>query len=166
MTPDTALVASLGGQLTIPFRVMIRATEAGFEADETIMEKMIRSIQTIREYPIDGFVIGVMKNNRVDRETILLLLQCAHPFPVTFHKAIDTSEDIRDDLNWLNQFSQIDTLLTSGGALQALEGQNRILEMKDLFQRDIMAAGKIKPGQLPELHKELGLNWYHGREVV
>jgi copper homeostasis protein CutC len=71
-----------------------------------------------------------------------------------------------NDLKWLNQFPQIDTILTSGGALNAVDGIEQILMMKKIFNGKIMGAGKIIPKQLSSLHEQLGLDWYHGRNIV
>ena len=163
MTPDAELTKSLSDQLHIPVRVMVRATEAGYEADALALQHMLESIHALKQLPLDGFVFGVMKDDRIDRDAMIRLLQHAYPFPVTFHKAIDISSDIPDDIEWLNQFSQIDTILTSGGAIKAIDGVTGILEMKEMFRGNIMAAGKIIPEVLDVLHDQLGLQWYHGR---
>ena len=166
MTPDFPLVKSLCEQLHIPIRVMIRATESGYAADPSVLQEMIDSISALKQLPIDGFVFGLMKDHRIDRASMMALIDHVGSFPVTFHKAIDASEDIRDDLKWLNQQEQVDTILTSGGADKAIDGIKTILEMKSLFHGQIMAAGKITPDVLPALHETLQLKWYHGRAIL
>lgn len=166
MTPDVSLVLELYNQLTIPLRVMIRETEQGFEADERVLEKMLQSIEELKKIPIDGFVLGVMKNNRVDKEAIRRIVKHCFPFPITFHKALDESHDLCEDVLWLNEFRQIDTILTSGGAIKAGDGAEKILMMKSMFNGEIMAGGKIIPQELKMLHEHLGLKWYHGRSIV
>ena len=166
MTPDAELTKSLSDQLHIPVRVMVRATEAGYEADALAIQHMLESIHALKQLPLDGFVFGVMKDDRIDRDAMIRLLQHAYPFPVTFHKAIDVSDDIAADIEWLNQFPQIDTILTSGGAIKAIDGIKSILEMKEMFRGNIMAAGKIIPEVLDVLHDQLGLQWYHGRAIL
>jgi copper homeostasis protein len=166
MTPDPSLVSSLCDQLQIPVRVMVRVTENGYEADVDALNEMIISIDALKKLPLDGFVFGVLKENRIDREAMLTLLRHAHPFPVTFHKAIDISENIHEDLEWLNQLPQVDTILSSGGAVKAIDGMDVILEMKSLFRGQIMAAGKVTPEVLPALHDRLQLKWYHGRAIL
>lgn len=166
MTPDFELTKSLCDHLHIPIRVMVRSTETGYEADAHALQQMIESINTLKQLPLEGFVFGVMKDNRIDRNAMITLLQYAFPFPVTFHKAIDMSDDIADDIEWLNQFPQIDTILTSGGAIKAIDGVNAILELKHLFKGNIMAAGKITPEVLTGLHERVELEWYHGRSII
>jgi copper homeostasis protein len=166
MTPDMVLVRSLCQQLQIPVRVMIRSTENGFEVNENQLQEMLQSIIELKSLPVEGFVIGVMRHGRVDRQAMMTLIHHAFPFPITFHKAIDQSNDLLGDIEWLNQFPQIDTLLTSGGAVKATEGIGKILSMKSAFNGNIMEAGKITPVDLPVLHKRLHLGWYHGRAIV
>ncbi len=166
MTPDLQLTKSLCDHLHIPIRVMVRATETGYEADTNTVQQMIDAIDTLKQLPLDGFVFGVMKDHRMDRDAMHLLLAHAYPFPVTFHKAIDMSMDIAADIEWLNQFPQIDTILTSGGAIKAIDGVNSILELKSMFKGNIMAAGKITAEVLKALHDQLRLQWYHGRAIL
>ena len=166
MTPDVDLTSSVSIQLQIPVRVMVRATEVGYEADDQVLQQMIDSINILKKLPIDGFVMGVMKNNRIDRAAMKKLFAPAYPLPITFHKAIDLSEDIKDDIEWLNLFSQVDTILTSGSALQAVDGIAQINYLKSIFKGNVMAAGKITPDVLPVLHDKLQLQWYHGRGIV
>jgi copper homeostasis protein len=166
MTPGEGLLSTILEKVTIPVRIMIRETEVGFESDASILEKMKWAISQFKSLSIDGFVIGLLKNNRLDREAMKDLIECCVPKPVTVHKAIDHSHDVHDDILWLNQFDNVDTILTSGGQRTALEGIDQILKMKSVFERNIMAAGKITNDQLPFLHTALQLPWYHGRNIL
>ena len=166
MTPDAGLLSKILEKVNIPVRIMIRETEVGFESDAAILEKMKSAINQFKSFSMDGFVIGLLKNNRLDREAMKELIECCLPKPVTVHKAIDHSQEVQEDLQWLNQFDHVDTILTSGGQRTAWEGIDQILKMKSVFERDIMAAGKITHDQLPALHKALGLKWYHGRNIL
>ena len=166
MTPDVELISSICIHLHIPVRVMVRATETGFEADAQVLQEMMDSIHVLRQLPLDGFVFGVLKDNRIDRPAMQELVKAAYPFPVTFHKAIDLSSDIADDIAWLNLYPQVDTILTSGGAMQAIDGVDQIKYLQSIFKGQVMAAGKITPDVLPELHDKLKLEWYHGRGIV
>ncbi len=166
MTPDTALVSSLCNSLTIPIRVMIRSTETGYEVTADELQDMVDSIIELKTLPIEGFVFGILKNNRIDRASMITLMEAAHPLPITFHKAIDNISYVENDIVWLNEFENIDTILTSGGAIKATEGIDQIHEIKKLFRGEVMAAGKILPEDLEILHPQLALTWYHGRKIL
>ncbi len=166
MTPSYHLVSALCDHLKIPVRVMIRARPEGYDANDVILSEMVRSINEFKHLPIEGFVFGLMKNNRIDQEAMKILIHQAIPFPITFHKAIDLSDNIQEDIEWLNQFSSVDTILSSGGAELAIDGIPQIQKMKSWFNGEIMAAGKITPETLSAIDKELQLSWYHGSAIV
>ena len=166
MTPGYDLVEKLLGEINIPVRVMIRETEAGFDIDPMVFEKMKSSIEKFKQLQIDGFVIGVLKNGRLDKVMMEKLFDVCNPYSCTVHKAIDSSEQMMEDARWLNGFENVDTILTSGGKRTVMEGMEEILKMKEVFGKDIMAGGKVVKGNVEELHERLGLRWYHGRAIV
>lgn len=166
MTPDIELVSELCDGVNIPIRVMIRSTPGGFEINQEILDDMIYSIQEFKKLPIKGFVIGVLKNGVVDRKAMEKIFEHTFPLPTTFHKAIDESHTITEDLEWMNHVDAIDTILTSGGAENAFDGIETILKMKSVFKKTTMAGGKILPQHLEALHSKLNLEWYHGRNIV
>lgn len=166
MTPDADLVAEVLDTVSIPVRVMIRHTEAGYAADDKVLGQMLDAIDMIRSWPVEGFVYGLLEHDRIDRARMEILLEHSFPFPVTFHKAIDAVTHLEEEIRWMNRFPQMDTLLTSGRAVRAIDGLEGIRFLRSLFNGQIMAAGKITPEILPQLHAELGLPWYHGRAIV
>jgi copper homeostasis protein len=166
LTPLYHLVSSLCDHLNISIRVMIRVTADGFAVDNDQLVEMIMAINEFKHLSIDGFVFGVMKDRRVDQYAMSELIHHAHPFPITFHKAIDLSDDLASDLDWLNQHPGIDTILTSGGAERAVDGIPQLLRMKSIFRGSIMPGGKIKPEDVAILDNQLQLPWYHGRAIL
>lgn len=145
---------------------MIRSTLQGFEANDEVLNEMLRSIDRFKMLTIEGFVIGLLKYGTVDRIAMEKLLRHAAPYPITFHKAIDQSSKVMEDIAWMNDFSGIDTILTSGGAVKAEDGIAHILMLKSIFNGKIMAGGAIEPVHFPSLHDKLQLEWYHGRSIV
>jgi len=166
MTPDIDLAVKIMDKVNIPLRIMIRETETGFESDERILGKMKLAIDQFKSLAVDGFVIGLLKDHRIDCDAMVQLIEVCSPFKITIHKAIDQSQDVYDDILWLNQYSEVDAILTSGGKATAKEGMEEILKMKNVFKGNIMAAGKITNDQLPFLHKQMQLKWYHGRNIL
>src|SRR4249920_4622 len=75
MTPDESLLNNILDKVNIPVRIMIRETEVGFESDPTILAKMKAAISQFKSLSIDGFVIGLLKDNRLDREAMKDLIQ-------------------------------------------------------------------------------------------
>jgi copper homeostasis protein len=138
----------------------------GYETDEKAFLEMIYSIEKLKVLPLDGFVLGVLDKNKIDREKMKILLKAADPLHITFHKAIDCVEDVEAEIKWLNTFPQVDTILSSGKAVHASDGTEELIRMKKMFKKQIMAGGKVTPEILPSLHEKLDLQWYHGRSFV
>ena len=166
MTPDYNTVTEVLNTVSIPVRLMLRETENGFEADNHVLQKMIASILQFNDLPIDGYVLGIVNDNTIDREKMLRLVDACGHHHITFHKAIDLTNDIESEIAFLNTCETIDTILTSGGAIRAADGIDMILKMKGMFQGHIMGAGKILKADVGDLHSQLKLNWYHGRAIV
>jgi copper homeostasis protein len=166
MTSDRALVQQVLDAVDIPLRVMVRETETGYEADEDVLQSMIDSIMQLADLPIDGFVLGLIKDNRIDREKMHSLIEACGHHHITFHKAIDAVADIKSEIDFLNTCKTVDTILSSGGEVRAADGIAQLLIMKGVFQGHVMAAGKILAADIPALHEQLGLNWYHGRAII
>lgn len=165
-TPGLEEVREICRLVTIPVRVLIRSTTDGFEANPGVLEEMLDDIRLFTQLPVEGFVFGVMQRNRVDAAALTQLVEAAGGRRCTFHKAIDTSTALEQDIAIIESFPEIDTLLTSGGADTALEGIPGIRRVSELFRGTVMAAGRITPGELPALHAALRLSWYHGRAIT
>lgn len=166
MTPSLALVEEVVSAVNIPVRVMVRATDKRYESDPLIFDIMSQEISELKGSGIEGFVFGLMQDGCIDRLAMDRLLERSHPLPVTFHKAIDASDQLISDMEYLAAKTQIDGILTSGGAVSAAEGLENILLMKAIAPDKIIGAGKIKAQDVEALHQKLGLRWYHGRAIV
>lgn len=93
-------------------------------------------------------------------------MEACSPFPITFHKAIDLVDDLDEEISWLNNHPQGDTILTGGGAIHAIDGADPIKRMRSKFKGEVMAGGKITKDNLQQVHEALQLKWYHGKAVV
>jgi copper homeostasis protein len=166
LTPEFGMVEDICTRTHIPFRLMIRCTADGFAATPEVLRKMTEEIRRFQSLSVEGYVFGVMRDGRIDRESMARLVDAADGRPCTVHKAIDESIDVEADIELLNTLEGLDTVLTSGGAQTALEGIAGIRRIRDRFRGDVMAAGRITPEMLPALHAALRLPWYHGRAIT
>ena len=87
---------------------------------------------------------------------------------VTFHKAIDYTEDILFELNRLSKIDHISSILTSGGQSTAIQGASMITKMINNFGKrfTIIAAGSITNENLVQVHDLIDANEYHGKKIV
>ena len=155
LTPDENELIKIISTIKIPCKVMIRSRAGDFFYTHEEIQDMIREIQRLKSYRIDGFVFGALSH-------------AAYPIPVTIHKAIDLCTDILKEVEKLKNVNNVKFILSSGGAKDAASGLQTLNAMQkqagDSLQ--VIAAGKITKDNLPSLSKKLKLNYFHGRKIV
>ena len=140
LTPSYGLISSCVGLQGAEVHVMIRPNAGGFVYSTMDFQLMHKDILGAVAASAAGVVFGVLTGGyRVDypKNSALLQLAKSQNLACTFHRAIDLSSDWRNDLDDLIEIG-FDRVLTSGGASKAIDGIERIEEMKE------HAAGRIE----------------------
>ena len=169
LTPDFDVIRKVLSLIKIPVKVMIRCRSGNFYFNESEISKMAFEIQKCKTLGVNEVTLGcVTKQNKVDFSTTQFLASKAYPMEVTFHKAIDTTNDIIEGLNTLSKISQIKSILTSGGSESAEQGVPVIKTIIEKFQNrfNVFACGKITKNNFKGLHNKIGAKFYHGRMIV
>lgn len=173
LTPDAAFVQQIIEEIKLPVKVMIRCRGGNFVYSQEEIEEMVASIKRFKAFSIHGFVFGALsvgsKNNiTIDMSAMYRICREAAPFPVTMHKAIDSCHNITDEVAKLKSVSNIRFILSSGGQATASAGSEMLVKMQAvaLPEIEIVAAGKITQGNLPDLFQKTHLRYYHGRSIV
>jgi copper homeostasis protein len=168
-TPSYALLQSVMNELNIPVMVMIRPRGGNFVYDTMELKTMKQSIDICKSLGVMGVVFGLLDDqNNIDIEKTRHLTEYAAPLEVTFHKAIDETNDLTRAVMDLKQIKGISRILTSGGKPTALEGADQINEMirtaGDFYK--ILAAGRITNKNLNKMSEILLTDEFHGRKIV
>ena len=87
---------------------------------------------------------------------------------VTFHKAIDQTNDLLDAYKNLLLHTKISSVLTSGGAKSAVHGCKTLRKMLNIKSDKvrIIIAGSITHDNLLEVNNLIGGVEYHGRRII
>lgn len=116
MTPDLSLVREVLRAVSIPVRVMVRESESHEVSDDAIKSRLLEAARILGSLPIDGLVLGFLRGGRLDLEFTGEMLACAPRLKVTFHRAFEDAEDPFRTINDLKTMTQVDRILTGGGA--------------------------------------------------
>ena len=119
---------------------MIRPNTGGFAYSNLAFGLMQKDILGAAAGSASGVVFGILNGDcRVDyhMNSGLVELAKSQGLSCTFHRAIDLSSHWQADLEDLIEIG-FDRVLTSGGALKAIDGIERIAAMKE------QAAGRIE----------------------
>jgi len=169
LTLHPELVRKTCAALNIPVMVMIRTRPGDFVYSDEEIQKMKSEIDQARNAGAAGVVLGVLtQDNKIDVIKTKALADYAAPLSVTFHKAIDLSENLLEAVEVLQGIPGVRRILTSGGKSTALEGASQIRKMVELSNGfpAIIAAGKVTSENLNEIQKHTGAKEFHGRRIV
>ena len=169
LTPDTALTEKILETISIPLKVMIRHKKGDFFYDKSDISIIRNQINSMKLIGIKHIVFGSLTHlNRINLEQIKMVSEWAYPMNVTYHKAIDLSENFFEDTELLLQFKNVKSLLTSGQASTAEKGY---LTLKRLLADvgkniKIISAGRITDKNLNKIHNMIRGRYYHGRKIL
>lgn len=167
-TPSAGTIAMAKKLLHIPIKVLIRPRGGNFNYSSNEIEIMKHDIKVCKDLGVAGVVLGVLTEEKmIDIELLHELTTLARPLEITFHKAIDETENILYEFKRL-MGCDIDSILTSGGEKTAFLGQHIINEMVKISNGNIkiIAAGKIIKKDLPELMSIIHTTDFHGKKIV
>ncbi|MFN7929058.1 MAG: copper homeostasis protein CutC [Blastocatellia bacterium] len=112
---------------------------------------------------IGGIVCGFLQSEAIDHALLQRVLAAAAPLPVTFHRAFEELSDPRAAIRELQQYPQIDTILTSGGQGTVLEK----IACLDRCERTaspaitILAGGGMTGEMMQKLRRHTQLTAFH-----
>ena len=170
LTPDQNLTERLLKELNIPVKVMIRPRAGDFVYTTTEVEQMAEEIRLFKKMGVKEIVLGLLhENGTIHLEQMLYLANIAAPLQITFHKAIDETNDPISELKRMVDLPKnVNSILTSGKQPTAKKGHALLKEMVEQFDYrfNIIAAGKVTDQNLALLHQLIGAKEYHGRKIV
>lgn len=164
VTPDNALLWSVLQTVSLPVHVLIRPRAGDFVFTDEEFALMKEQILAARNAGAAGIAVGILlPDSSVDVDRTRELVQLARPMHVTFHRAFDETADRSAALEAVIQ-TGADTLLTSGGAPDALTGAACIAKLRAQSNGriEIMAGGGVRLENLGELIRRSGVDCLHG----
>lgn len=164
-TPDTALISAVLDRVDVPVFVMIRPRGGSFVYTASELRTMRRSIDAARDRGVQGLVFGALDaSGRIDLMATDSLVEAADGLEVTFHRAFDRVADQLDGLETLIELG-VDRVLTSGGAVDALTGADRLRELVDqAADRVVVLAGAgVREHNAREIVERTGVREVHAR---
>lgn len=136
LTPSVGLMTA-AADCGVPVNVLIRPRVGGFHYSHAELTAMRDEVVAVGEAGLSGVVIGALDDrDRLDLPTLRALMADAAGLSVTLHRCIDLVQDRVQALEQAVDLG-IGTILTSGGALRAVDGIGELGRLID------HAAGRI-----------------------
>ena len=169
LTPDYKLVRTVINSVLIPVKIMVRPRKGNFIYSDEEMVQIKDQISTFKSIGVTQIVFGALNKHRVvDIDHTKRAIEWSYPMQITFHKAIDYSNNFFDDIESLINLGGIDSILTSGKASTAKAGSSILREAIKNYGEDIkiISAGKITEKNLNNIHKLINGKYYHGKNIL
>ena len=167
-TPKIETIKRTRENLTIDLYVMIRPRGGNFVYSDSELEQMKSEIETIKKLGVNGFVFGILKDDKtINLEQNKVLVELAKPFPCTFHRAFDEVLDYKKALEDLISCG-FSTILTSGTFPNVMEGKEVLKQLVNQAKNriEIMPGGGLRSTNISELNEMVNANWYHSSAIT
>ncbi|KAK2751004.1 hypothetical protein FQN57_000079 [Myotisia sp. PD_48] len=170
-TPSLTSFQDLRSQVTrIPIYIMIRPRGGDFAYSPEEFARMKSEIMNFKSLgSIDGFVFGVLDNNKhVCKDRNRQLVELAKPAVCTFHRAFDEI-DATARLQALEDVVAcgFQAILTSGGAANAEAGSDAIADLVQAARSriTIIAGGGVRALNVRALHARTDAAYFHSSAI-
>lgn len=163
LTPSAGLVKSSVRLSDIPVYAMIRPRAGDFVFNQQEIDIMVDDILLMKDYGIDGVVVGVLTpDGDIDIPALERLMSAAEGLGVTFHRAFDLCRRPKEALEIVIAHG-CERVLTSG--LQA-SAEMGIQTIADLVQQadgriSIMPGAGVNAGNAVKIISETGASEIH-----
>lgn len=148
--------------------VMIRPRGGDFKYSKDEFNQMKQSILELKNTDINGFVFGILdQNNQIDFERNSELIKLAEPFPCSFHRAIDYTNDYFEAINTCIKIG-FKTILTSGHESKIDLGLQTVKEAIIQYgnQIEIMPGGSLRATNATLIKSVTKANYYHTSAIT
>lgn len=167
LTPSLELAGRVVDDVALPVFAMVRPRPGDFVYSAAEIGDMCATIEKLRAAGVHGIVAGALTTERaIDTAATRALVTAADGLPFTFHRAFDRIADQAGALEQLVALG-IARVLTSGGAVSALEGCARLRAL--VAQADgrivILAGGGIRETNVREVIQLTGVAEIHTRLI-
>lgn len=132
-TPSYGMIKQVKEKIKLPVYVMIRARGGNFVYSNDELEIMIHDVMICRELGVNGIVFGALhEDGRVNEAACERIMKAWKYGPATFHRAIDTSDNLITAAETIIELG-FERILTSGGQSTAWEGMETIAAMQNKY---------------------------------
>lgn len=169
LTPEYNLIQEVQQSLSIPVKVMIRPRSGNFIYTPKEIVQIKKDIEFCQSAKVDGIVLGTLNNNQlIDVTLFKSLIRSCKNMSVTFHKAIDQTNNLLKAIDDLKSLDRSLFVLTSGGEINATAGINVINQMIEISGEkiNIIAAGSITDKNFEQITQSINTRYFHGKRIV
>jgi copper homeostasis protein len=130
LTPAIDIARQVLDAVTIPVRTMVRESETLSVSGPEELARLQVSAADLARLPVDGLVLGFVRNAALDLDAIGAVLDTAPDCRATLHRAFEHVADPATALDEAGRLPQIDRVLVSAAAGDWAECTARLLALQ------------------------------------
>ncbi|MEW9181098.1 copper homeostasis protein CutC [Bacillus mycoides] len=164
LTPSYAFIKKAVEAVQIPVHVMVRPHAKSFTYTGEEIEMMKEDIVVAQNLGAAGVVLGVLNvQNEVDEEKLADILSVVDGINVTYHRAIDDTENPVEAMKALKKFNKVTHVLTSGGQGNVVDNIPVLREMQKESEGNIqlVVGSGVTKENVKQLLDETGISQAH-----
>lgn len=168
ITPNYGTFETARKLIKIDLFVMIRPRGGNFIYSKDEFEQMKKDILHFKKMNADGFVFGLLnEDGSINVNQNKELVELAKPFPCSFHRAFDVSNELTKNLEAVIECG-FKTILTSGLKKSAIDGIENLSELVKQAKGRIviMPGGGVRSSNLELLKSKVSTTYYHSSAIV
>lgn len=126
LTPSLGLIKQVIDAVKIPVYVMVRPIGHSFKYEKHHLDVMKSDAKYMEGIGVKHVVMGMLDENGLPAIEEMKYVLDGTNLTVTFHRAFDTSSDLKKSLEIINDYDRITHLLTSGGPGRASDNMEML----------------------------------------
>ena len=162
LTPSKEEIKKTLKILNIPVRILIRPRSGNFLFSNKELLEMISNIKFCKSIGCEGVVIGALnKDNSINIEQTKMMVKAAKPMHITFHRAFDKGNNLRQNLEDVIS-CDCNSLLTAGQSSNVMDGISNLKKIIKLANNriQILAGSGVNHENVEILYK-IGIRNFH-----
>lgn len=163
LTPSAGFMLA-AAKCPIPVYAMIRPRAGGFHYTSGEIDVMVKDIEFAKSVGLAGVVLGAANlDGTLDQFTLAKLAKATSSMGRTLHRVFDCVPDRSVALETAIELG-FERILTSGGALRAIDGLAELKNSQLLAQGriEIMAGAGLEEAHIEPIFQKTGICSFHG----
>lgn len=165
LTPGLSIIEEAVAISNIPVNVMLRPHADSFFYTKNEFKEILNHLKKIKEleHMPNGIVFGSLTNKgKIDEAQLQQIINHKGNLDLVFHRAFDELEDAIEGIKTLNNYSEIDVLLTSGTKMKAIDGTAVIQQLVQLSSTvKVMVGSGVNLQNIKTLRDKTGTIAFH-----
>ena len=158
ITPNVVVVEAAAA-MGMPVRALIRPREGSFVHSASERSWAVEEAKVMMDCGAERVVVGGLdEEGGLDQVYLEAMVKAVGAESLVWHRAIDASLQVQEDVRILREFG-VEEVLSSGGALRAVDGMAQLKGMMDSGLR-VIAGGGVRPQDVAAL-AEAGVDAVH-----